>query len=84
MRPSLPADSIVESRAAAAGRAARAPGRSAAQRPFGGAGSGRDAAASLALNAATWCGCARTAPWPEPLPELSIMFASALPGRGNS
>ena len=36
LRPSLPADSIVDRRAAAAGRAARAPGRSAAQRPFGG------------------------------------------------
>ena len=83
LRPSLPADSIVDSRAAAAGRAARAPGRSAAQRPFGLGTlvSGRDAAASRALNAATWCGAAR-ALWP--LPELSIMFASALPGRGNS
>ena len=87
MRPSLPADSIVESRAAAAGRAARAPGRSAAQRPFGTAaawGSGLDAAASLALNAATWCGAARVPIPLWPLPELSIMFASALPCRGNS
>ena len=76
-------DSIVDSCLEAAGRAARAPGRSAAQRPFGLGAlvSGLDAAASLALNAATWCGAAR-ALWP--LPELSIMFASALLGRGNS
>ncbi len=75
MRPSLTA--------AAAGRAARAPGRSAAQRPFGGAGSGRDAAASRALNAATWCGAARAATPLCPEPLLSIMASVAVYGCGN-
>ena len=79
MRPSLLADSIVDSRVVTADRAARAPGCSAAQRPFGLGAlvSGRDAAASLALNAATWCGCARAAATPWPLPLLSIIAAVA-------
>ena len=66
LRSSLETDSIVDRRAAAAGRAARAPGGSAAQRPvgLGALVSGRDAAASLALNAATWCGAARVATAP--------------------